>query len=73
MSRAFAEAVAGLSVANTHLSMEDIGNAARRVCKAMSYDYHEIREKVPASLSGAEGSLGRVAIFLDEKRLFYLY
>ena len=63
MSRAFAEAVAGLAVANTHLSMEDIGNTARRICKAMSYDYHEIREKVPASLSGAEGCLGRIANF----------
>ena len=45
VERAFAEAVGGLCVANNHLAIEELKEAASRICKAMDHNYHEIGAK----------------------------
>jgi len=42
VTRAFAEAVGGMCVANNHVEIEDVSEAARRICKAMTQDFHDI-------------------------------
>ena len=42
VSRAFAEAMGGLSVGNQHLSLDQVAEGARRICKAMNHNFHEI-------------------------------
>ena len=42
VARAFAEAIGGLAVGSQHLSLEQVEEGARRICKAMSHNFHEI-------------------------------
>ena len=42
VARAVAEALGGLAVGNSHLALEDVEQAAERICKAMSHDFHDI-------------------------------